>query len=102
MRRDQAHAWAAQWSEAQDIHIHDPLVRSALLRLHGFDMTYVSAQGKVMRHGGQGEFVYSITDIASALEQRHQDCAAFDSDPADFLAGKREAARAYRRNQGEV
>ncbi|QKW53171.1 hypothetical protein [Streptomyces buecherae] len=102
VRRDQAHAWAARWVEAEEAHIRDPLVRSALLRLHGFDMICVNAQGNVMRHGGQGEFVYSITEIASALEQWRQDCAVFDSDPAGFPEREREAARAYRRHQGEV
>lgn len=102
VRHDQAHAWAAQWVKAEEAHLRAPLVRSALPRPHGSDMIYVNAQGHVVRYGGQGESIYSITEIASAREQRRQDRAAFDRDPAGFPERRREAARACRRRQAEV
>lgn len=69
--REQVHEWAKPWVEERDDEVSDALVRTALLRLHGFDMIFVDENRKVVRHGGQGSgsYVHSAQAIADAFDQ---------------------------------
>ncbi|THV40802.1 hypothetical protein [Glycomyces buryatensis] len=72
--REEAHVWAKPWVEERDDEIADPMVRSALLRLHGFDMIYVDDERRVVRHGGDGPYVHASASIAAAFGQWKAKC----------------------------
>lgn len=91
--RDEAHRWAARWVEAEDAEV-DPMVMSALQRLHGFDLVWTDAAWTVVRHGGSGAQVHSSSDIRQALATWQDDCRSYDADPVAFVQRKVAAARA--------
>jgi hypothetical protein len=91
--RADAHAWASQWIEADDPDVRDPMVWSALQRLHGFDLVWTNPEHSAVRHGGSGDFVHSPQAIRSAFAAWQADCVSYDADPAEFVRRKKEAAR---------
>jgi hypothetical protein len=94
LSRDEAHAWAARWVEADDPQINDLMVLSALQRLHGFDLVWTDVARTTVRHGGSAAYVHSSGDIRQALATWRDDCRSYDADPAGYVQRKREAARA--------
>jgi hypothetical protein len=52
--RADAHRWASRWVEGDDPDISDPMVWSALQRLHGFDLVWTDSARTTVRHGGPG------------------------------------------------
>jgi hypothetical protein len=99
--REEAHRWAAQWVEAEEGGVADPMVGNALLRLHGFDMTRNPMNVSLMRHGEQGEFVHSREWIAESFQKWRAECNKYDADPEGFRAERRAAVREYlRREEG--
>ncbi|QKV92448.1 hypothetical protein HUT19_12370 [Streptomyces sp. NA02950] len=97
--REEAHLWAAQWVEAEEGDVADPMVGNALLRLHGFDMTRNPMNASLMRHGEQGEFVHSRESIAEAFQKWCAECSQYDADPEGFRAGRRAAVREFLRRE---
>lgn len=95
--REDAHAWAARWVEADDAEITDRMVFTALQRVHGFDMVWTDAARTTIRHGGSGVPVHSLGDIRQAFVSWQDDCRSYDADPVGHLQRKRQAARAASR-----
>ena len=92
--RSDAHAWAAQWVDADDPDVRDPMVWSALQRLHGFDLVWTSPAQTTVRHGGPGVDVHPLRDIRSALATWRAACEEYDADPEGYVRRMRERARA--------
>lgn len=88
------HEWAATWVEHRDDEITDPLVRTGLLHLHGFDMCYVDEDRRRVGHGPGASRVHSDRHIASTLERWLADCSDHDADPIAFMTAARTRARA--------
>ncbi|WP_156926189.1 hypothetical protein [Glycomyces arizonensis] len=74
LTREEVHDWAKPWVEERDDEITDAMVRSALLRLHGFGMVYVDADRTVVRHGSEGPYVHSEHAMAAAFDQWEAKC----------------------------
>jgi hypothetical protein len=92
--RAEVHDWARTWVEGDDSAITDPMVRTALQHLHGFDLTFDAAAPDRMRHGPGEHHVHSPQHIADALDRWRADCAAYDADPRAFRERKRREALA--------
>ncbi|WP_439663161.1 hypothetical protein ACSHWB_18000 [Lentzea sp. HUAS TT2] len=91
--RADAHRWAARWVEADDPRVDDPMVWSALVRLHGVDLVRPDAARSVIQHGGSGVEVHTAEAIAAALATWRAACVDHDADPAAHLRRVREAGR---------
>lgn len=67
--REEAHAWARPWVEERDGEVDDPVVRSALLHLHGVDLVRAEPGGTSLRHGGRGTYVHSAEALQEAFDR---------------------------------
>ncbi|WP_157527832.1 hypothetical protein [Nocardia sp. NRRL S-836] len=92
--REDAHAWAARWVEADDVEVPDRMVWTALQRVHGFDLVWTDVARTTVRHGGSQAYVHSLGDLRQALVTWQDDCRSYDADPAGHLRRKMQAARA--------
>jgi hypothetical protein len=72
----------------------DVMVTQALQYLHGFDMTYRSADRRLIGHGPLGEYVRSLEQVAAELDAWLERCDAYDADPTKWLADRRREAEA--------
>lgn len=76
--------------------IEDPMVWSALIRLHGFDLTAsADAPNGVVTHGGQGRYVHTDAHIMRELARWRLACREYDADPAAWLQRVRDQAEPY-------
>jgi glutathione S-transferase len=91
--RADAHRWAKRWVEGDDPDVSDPMVWSALQRLHGFDLVWTDAARTTVRHGGDGVDVHSMREIQAALVAWRAACERYDADPAEYVRRMKEAAR---------
>jgi hypothetical protein len=90
--RREVHEWAAPWVEERDSEVKDPMLRSALQYLHGFDLTHDSESPGVMRHGTGQRYVHSDQEIAEAFARWEENCQLYDSDPAAYIRRVKERA----------
>jgi len=72
----------------------DIMVMQALQYLHGFDMTYRSADRRLIGHGPPGPYVRTLDEVSSELDSWRGRCAAYDADPAGWVAARRREAEA--------
>lgn len=79
----------------------DVLAMSGLQWIHGFDMTYRSADRRLIGHGPPGDYVRRLSEFAELFDDWVAECAAFDADPSEWRAQKRATAEAYRRAEQE-
>lgn len=89
---------ASRWADAvikSKIQPADPMVRSALYYIHGFDMTYRSKDQKMLGHGPPGEYVNTTEQIAEQLTIWLSKCAAYDADPDGYMSNARRVATEY-------
>jgi hypothetical protein len=93
--REAVHEWSVQWVENEDVHVPDPSVRDALLRLHGFDMTYRPERPGLVTHGPPGLYVHSQQHIVDELSRWRASCVEYDADPVGFRRRALERAAAY-------
>jgi hypothetical protein len=93
--RDEVHDWAEPWVVDEEERIHDPMVRAAVQRLHGFDLVADSERPGVVRHGNGQEYVWSLDEIENELQSWRTNCALYDSDPQEYRRVTREQLRAY-------
>jgi hypothetical protein len=91
--RADAHRWASQWVEGDDPDVSDPMVWSALQRLHGFDLVWTDPERTKVRHGGSDAHVHTMPDIREAFATWRAACARYDADPAEYVRRVKEAAR---------
>jgi hypothetical protein len=91
--RADAHRWASRWVEGDDPDVSDPMVWSALQRLHGFDLVWTDAARTTVRHGGSGVHVHTMREIQDALTVWRTACERHDADPAEYVRRMKEAAR---------
>ncbi|MFF4831555.1 hypothetical protein [Streptomyces sp. NPDC001315] len=96
--RREVHDWAEQWVGDEEDRIHDPMVRAALQRLHGFDLVADSERPGVVRHGSSQEYIWSLDEIENELQSWQAKCARYDSDPQEYRRVMRERLRAYIEN----
>ncbi|MDX8143346.1 hypothetical protein SK854_14555 [Lentzea sp. BCCO 10_0061] len=75
LNRAAAHRWAARWVEADDPRVDDPMVWSALVRVHGFGLVWTDSARTTVRHGGAGVEVHSSSAIEEALATWRAACA---------------------------
>jgi hypothetical protein len=88
--RVDAHAWAAPWVEDEMERVTDPMVRNALLHLHGFDQAY--AEDGLVGHGASTDWLHSDEDIAAAFARWQTATTEYDEDPAGYAARARQRA----------
>jgi hypothetical protein len=79
--RSGAHHWAARWVEGDSPDVDDPMVWSALQRLHGFDLVWTDGTRSRVRHGGSGDHVHPLRDIRQQFVAWQSACAAHDAPP---------------------
>jgi hypothetical protein len=91
--RDDAHRWAGQWVEGDDTEVGDLMVRSALQRLHGFDLVWTDKAHTKARHGGPGTHIHAVGEIQQTFTAWRAACENYDIDPAGYLRRVRKAAR---------
>jgi hypothetical protein len=91
--RSDAHRWASRWVEGDDPDNSDPMVWSALQRLHGFDLVWTDSARTTVRHGGPGTPVHTTGEIQEAFAAWRAACQSYDADPAEYVPRKKEAAR---------
>lgn len=72
--REEIHAWAKPWVEERSAEITDPMVRLALMNLHGFDMVYVEPGANILRHGGPGKYAHSESALEEAFDRWRLKC----------------------------
>ncbi|WP_251150420.1 hypothetical protein [Cellulosimicrobium sp. Marseille-Q4280] len=70
-----------------------PLVMTALLHLHGFDLTRDPDDPRLIRHGGPGEHVHEFEYIRSTFDGWLDECREHDADPVAWSAAVRERVR---------
>jgi hypothetical protein len=104
-RGDIAREDACRWAEPlmfADFNTRpDVLVMEAVQYLHGSDMTYRSADHRLIGHGPPGDYVRTLVQIAEEFELWVGRCAAYDADREGWLADRRREAEAYvRAEQG--
>lgn len=90
--RCEVHEWASPWVEEWDALVVDPMIRTGLQHLHGFDLTYDSESPSVVRHGMGKHYVHSRREIADALARWEATCSIYDSDPVAYLRQVKERA----------
>ncbi|MFC5752293.1 hypothetical protein [Actinomadura rugatobispora] len=95
--REAVHAWTLQWVEGEHATVTDPMVWSALLRLHGFDMTATPEAPNMIGHGGRGRYVHPDAHIARELACWRVACREYDADPTAWLQRTRDQAKRHRR-----
>ncbi|MFJ1764846.1 hypothetical protein ACIOD2_31285 [Amycolatopsis sp. NPDC088138] len=93
--RADAHAWAVPWVEDEPERVADPMCRTALLHLHGFDQAWTGDD--LVGHGVSLDWLHSDEDIASAFTRWRTAAAEYDRDPAGHVAGIRRRTLAQRR-----
>ena len=91
--RADSHRWAKQWVEGDDPDVSDPMVWSALQRLHGFDLVWTDTARTTVRHGGSGAPVHTMREIQEAFTAWRAACERYDADPAEYVRRMKEAAR---------
>lgn len=91
--RADAHTWASQWVEGDDPDVSDPMVWSALERLHGFDLVWTDTARTTVRHGGSDAYVHTMWEIQTTFNAWRASCESYDADPAGYIRRKKEAAR---------
>lgn len=91
--REEVHAWTVPWVEG-DVTAQDLMTDSALLYLHGFDLTHPLDNPTSMRHGGPGVYVHSEAWISESFRRWRANCSQYDADPVGWVQGRREMARA--------
>jgi hypothetical protein len=91
--RADAHRWASRWVEGDDPDVSDPMVWSALQRLHGFDLVWTDPARTTVRHGGSNGYVHTMREIREAFTAWRAACESYDADPAGYVRRMKEAAR---------
>ncbi|MFI0356199.1 hypothetical protein [Actinomadura sp. 9N407] len=94
--REAVHTWTAWWVEHTNATIEDPMVWSALVRLHGFDMTALPETPNRITHGGAGRYVHPDAHIVKELARWRAMCREYDDDPAAWAAKVRRQAERHR------
>jgi hypothetical protein len=93
--REAVNLWAEPFVLGDEV--LEPLVASALQSLHGFDLVTVSP-GR-LRHGGPGEYLRSIDEVAAELDRWVADCREYDIDPRGYMKRSWERARLAARDE---
>jgi hypothetical protein len=93
--RESVHDWSVPWVEGDAAHgrPRDLMVSSGLQYLHGLDMTANPETPGSIGHGGQGNYVLSVDEIAARLDHWLVMCREYDDDPEGFVRRARERAR---------
>jgi hypothetical protein len=92
--REETHDWAEPLMFA-DGPSDDVMVMSALQYLHGFDMTYRSADRNEIGHGPPGTYMRSLEEIREELDRWRVKCVDYDADPEGWVSRARAAARKW-------
>lgn len=92
--REVGHDWAEtlMFDDYSDSSMPDPLAVSGLQYLHGFDMTWRSAD-RLVGHGPPGEYVKPLREIQCDLDRWRANCRQYDADPVGWTRRARTEAR---------
>ncbi len=90
--REEVHAWASQW--VGKVPVHDPMVDSALLHLHGFGL-WVGANPSYVSARRSDDYLHSDEEVVNAYRRWQADCVKFDTDREGYLREKRAAVEAH-------
>ena len=93
--REAVNLWAEPFVLGDEV--LEPLVASALQYLHGFDLVTISP-GR-LRHGGPGEYLRSIDEVAAELVRWLANCRDYDNDPRGYMKRSWERARLAAREE---
>lgn len=93
--REAVHTWTVPWVEGEGAST-EPLVSSALVRLHGFDLCRADPnRPDMLRHGasGEGAWLHSPEHITAEFARWQAECVRHDADPAAWRRAVRERVR---------
>ena len=99
LSREAAHDWAEPRMFA-DVPSDDAMVMSALQNIHGLDMTYGSADERLVGHGPPGSYLRSLDEVRAELEHWRARCLEFDQDPDGFRERNVARTRQYLQKEG--
>jgi hypothetical protein len=97
--REAVSSWAEPLMFASYTTKPDLLVMQGLQYLHGFDLSYHSNDQRLIGHGPPGDYIRTLEEVAEEFTAWEQRCAAYDENPAGWIAARRRDAEGSARHE---